>query len=1532
MKNAGCSDGVRQFAIDWYLEEEIKNQKELVSSYEDERYDCALFEAIKKAEEYLRPFFRYDLDEIYSIAWDGEEGGGKDGDESTLSADQLFYGQEGNYAYGISRYLPYGTYLVVEQQPRDKSLSDLKNRHYQIDKPREVVIPALYKDGELKQDLDWSVREPEDAAEDKNSQEAEENRLRYRGFSYGEYRNRLFRVRLRLEKLDSETHENILHDHGVFRIYKASRDEGPYGSGKVLRYKEDTLIDGSLEFLEEMKAQNITPAARVYEEAEQGGAQRYTGTVEAGTPVCREEDRLPGTLTTGRTGDGKAQNVGYGECSELLTAGAYVLCERKPPAGYERSRPLAVEIYSDQIVYDTEYSPKKQALAARFSYGEAEKEIETARIFIEDKPIKTVIEKKKKAGATVTFQWGTRLDGTYGEIGGRSGYEYAWKRGQYLGYGWKKGTLEYLNWLKKQGKQVDIVYQDGVFAGYGYVTETRQTADDENLYVTGALMALYEGRELTFSGDSQDAAYENLVVERDWTGQVTGMYVKEEDEAKTHILYYDLDRLEVTVQKRLGDETRLYGYDKDNKEVDFIQLRSEQLSGEHPDYEYSVFAFRDGLPYLEFAGGDLTKLGYKKFSKALEGDFALLKRDRHGNVAFGEGTRVYHLDRDGNRDSLVDPYTGMAYVLQEVEGNQGKKHEKVIVWAVSDSGDKIVTSRTASFGTAGERYQNGTWGPGLESHQETTLKVNGQGLPLAGEPRLPLHNGGFEKVVDPVIDRYGLPVYYPREEAVYEQTLTLYDRDGDAVREVFSDHVNAYGKASYEFSKSLETGKSLYHRRGERYVLPNIWRSGTQWPDFPFTQPLTDGQRDVLSRIPAGIYILEELEAPKGYAKGMPKGLAVEEASGHSGVLLEDDTGKIFLSKMDSARSYEKKIRIMNEKGPEPEVMRTEDRSAYTHGPAAGAELALYAAKRVYTEDRKGYHLEKTEEEPLRYLSTNSRESQKERLEARWVTGDLPLYLEGIPAGLYLLEELSVPPGFLACEPMEIEIKEGGQVQAIDVKNDHTCVEVEKYEEDEGKRVQVEGAGLALYEAMTDDQGNIRFEGGKPCYDPEKMLDSWVSGKRGRFAEFMAAFEEMYRTYGTAGRVLSWQRAGKEQTAFYVSHTQVSELADTAFPAMAVMVFRTGEGEKIRIGIYERKDHGQEPDFTFEYQFDYRKLPQVSDYAASYETTDGVRRFDYLPVGLSCVLAETEIPEGYEGGEPIAFVVQKTSDIQRYLLKNTGRKLLISKTGEDKAGELPGARLALYRADEKGDFWPAAEYFVEEWTSGKDGVYTDVDQVHGRIPEGYQVGDRKPHEIGSLPSGIYYLTEWESPAGYEPFEPIRFVYEGEESIKLWRVTNRPEKPGEPETTIPTQPETTEETETEVPTQPEPTKPQETEETETPQESETGSEPETPTEPLESEESESVPKETEQPEEDEPEEGPPESSAPEMPDEPTLPGRVRASYSGRFLGEHFTGTFGNLVVPKTGDHGTGWYVFLFAVSLAGFGMLFLLGERKKRDGR
>ena len=63
---------------------------------------------------------------------------------------------------------------------------------------------------------------------------------------------------------------------------------------------------------------------------------------------------------------------------------------------------------------------------------------------------------------------------------------------------------------------------------------------------------------------------------------------------------------------------------------------------------------------------------------------------------------------------------------------------------------------------------------------------------------------------------------------------------------------------------------------------------------------------------------------------------------------------------------------------------------------------------------------EKTSDTPYRLETTNSRTGAPEYEEMTWTTGPLPLYVEGLPEGYYILEEVSVPGGFVKAEPMNI--------------------------------------------------------------------------------------------------------------------------------------------------------------------------------------------------------------------------------------------------------------------------------------------------------------------------------------------------------------------------------------------------------------------------------------------------------------------------------------------------------------------------------
>ncbi len=619
---AEASDAVRQFAVKWYLQDEAaklmvdNGQGENVAlkggtiGYDEAVYDEALFNAIAKAYNYLKPFYFYDLDTIYSVEWDSVKNGGADQDYATLSADEL---HNGTY-YNTSSYLPYGVYVIVEQQPerRDKNVNDWKNRSYDIEKPKEVIVPSVYDaeksndtsdnyDPHYNFDTDMSlqkqakasnylIRFGEELSANTENQDEREFVIRAHGYygdfevykygldidglsgaitapngaygyhgwelrqgyrdplkDYYEYdhrgeagiteigaerggnneskyhgyeqengdgkdtangetydgdtlrkrffyasvseddgtadnvlykdgakadnnasgmnwkdnipsttgeltaydklysaalvpwsvtapadldvysskdftgyadvkeRNSYYVSYLRVNKVDSETGEYILHDDAIFGLYAASRytsfdeieedakliedaDERArflmqFKPGDAKFYLKDTHIVGSKEFLEAMGATDLqisTGRARTpIVESQEDTGHTYTGLVRKGTPVCVESERIDlsddfgkktGQMTvwstkadvkmddpvTGELKDYGDQNVGYFKTSQPVSAGVYVLAEIKPPAGYARSKPVAIEVYSNETSYYVDGDMYAKVAAVRY--------------------------------------------------------------------------------------------------------------------------------------------------------------------------------------------------------------------------------------------------------------------------------------------------------------------------------------------------------------------------------------------------------------------------------------------------------------------------------------------------------------------------------------------------------------------------------------------------------------------------------------------------------------------------------------------------------------------------------------------------------------------------------------------------------------------------------------------------------------------------------------------------------------------------------------------------------------------------------------------------------------------------------------------------------------------------------------------------------------------------------------------------------------------------------------------------------------
>ena len=1614
-ENSDRSDSVRQFAIQWYLDREVEKlvrenftgETEIAAGhegYQDEVYDTALKAAVIKAENYLKPFFHYDLDEIYAIEWDSESDGGRDKDKTTLSADkeEAAFG----YCYGISEYLPYGTYVTVEQQPMDKELGDFLNKHYAIDAPKEIELPAVYEDektgdgitperlsryynyntnlsaadltakyfirfneewpGEIDENVkdyvikahgylgDYEIYKygldlnkiagtalgdpyktphfeitqseydplkdyyhtivfPEEDGGNPNSHyladdvnhgvtapngteyerdgieriyrygSVSENKQTYDavsysgeyeaqyqdhvsamegmqtaydgkyasmlvpwtitepvseehdtiqnpdgsasgvGYGYRKFRNTFYRSRLRIEKLDSETGENILHDGAVFTVYAAEREDGEKTDGRVKFYKTDTLIKGSREFLEAMGAKEITKAAR----ALPGIGGLWTGIVEAGTPVCRESEQIIMTNANGRrtggfeayttTRDGlqaeeenpsekswQDQNTGYLITPQPLGAGTYVLCEMRPPSGYVRTKPVAIEIYSDKISYYLNGNQDGRVVAAVYEDGTVlrpEGAKDTARVYVGNTPIRLEISKLKDRDRTVTYRTQTRVDGSETELKakyGQENLEFAYKEGSYLNYAWYKGTAEYLESRKLAGDAVEPVCIDGIFAGYGLITRPLDTADDTNRYVSGAKMALYDAVEVKSNGDSGDYGYDGVEVLRDRNNNVQSIKLLEGyagntvefvnlvdiegslsgstghgtwtyrtvERKDTDILYYSLGGLRVT---ELGRDGNVYGYDRDGNR---IQVRNQK----------SVYAIKNGHPVFELTGGDLEHAVYSSLDKCFK---------------LQEGTKLYHVDSDGNRDAKIDPATGMAYTTEVGTDQRGKKYERILVWPVNVSKtvngaviaqEKIKTYRIASIHADTEaEYTIGTY-------DGTMLK----------------------KSVNPVVGSHGLPDYYQRSDQVYKKGEPVYDIDHDYVRYRYYDLLPAFNRNAYRINNQWDLrnvgekedpadDKKLFHRQGEAWIMENTWMSGDEYPNDPFNVDLTTGRADMLKRVIPGTYIMEEVEPPAGYVKGFPVGITVKETKQVQNAELEDEKIKIEIVKTDAADQYRIDV-ISDYQGI---LKTTEPKGAYSYGQISGAHLALYKARRKYTTDTvtypSGYYLEKTENTPAKWTVENSEDNSPVIVTADWITDGKPKYFEGIPAGDYILEEIEASSGYVR-HSMELEVKKTGEVQTFHMKDDHTKLEVFKYCMDgNGNMIPLPmeySAGLALYRAETDEDGNIKMNGGEPQYVKDQLIDEWMTDDLKAYTEdyeispkwldrmkaffglavnqssFILDFENTYRKLGDNFVWLTWHTKAGKKSAERISSIKM-DVTDSA-----VQLWRTDDGKMIRITIYRNvhngslDEDGQLP-LNFEYQFNYRELAAG---LKSYDTLEGVHRIDYLPftdikdgrkVG-NYVLIEAEVPEGFERTKPKAVVLEENGSVQRFSLENVEKYVSILKVISDGTNEyaVEGVKMALYRPGTDGSFIHDERNLIERWISGADGRFTEEEWFLGNIPEGFRVGDIRPHQISKIPDGTYYIVEEEVPPYMAKREPVKIEIGGD-TATIIRVVNQP---------------------------------------------------------------------------------------------------------------------------------------------------------------
>lgn len=187
------------------------------------------------------------------------------------------------------------------------------------------------------------------------------------------------------------------------------------------------------------------------------------------------------------------------------------------------------------------------------------------------------------------------------------------------------------------------------------------------------------------------------------------------------------------------------------------------------------------------------------------------------------------------------------------------------------------------------------------------------------------------------------------------------------------------------------------------------------------------------------------------------------------------------------------------------------------------------------------------------------------------------------------------------------------------------------------------------------------------------------------------------------GASVGWEYQQTSYRAVCVDVERLSEeQTEAGFPAQVILNFRWMK-EIIRIKVHQISPDDRKT-CQFEYQFDYQKLPKINAYAAAWLTVEGMRRIEYLPVGVKYRLVEEQprkdIRNLRTSGSPLKRREMSSSTALRISRGNCG-----SISGKARRKSSSQVRCWCYiRRTNRGTFDPSRNF----WWSGGSVVRMDV--------------------------------------------------------------------------------------------------------------------------------------------------------------------------------------------------------------------------------
>lgn len=1294
----------------------------------------------------------------------------KDGDLTTIHADR---GSGKDGYYGTSIPLPYGTYVLAEQQP-DK----VPQKHYQIDRIQEIVLPFVPKtepDGTVHEsepspdylydgtmtmeemtarfgirfgeethvirghnhsgDFDiykyglrpdaqkpdyvgssseqagikesvyydilynrdgtvadygvtlsnvptmtgastavdlkysaalvpWSVLTPVTGGPNHREPGVEaDGSFNYIGFAGADMENRFYSSKIRIEKLDSETGEPIVHDGALFKIYAAKRDISGGGTGEVtgsgeVLYQTFTVTGTRAE----LEARGDTEHIRWNPQL-----KTYTGTVTI--PDYDPSEYIQMTDMTGKeTGifraystvkevlqeDGSFEKVpvGYIETYQPLGAGVYVLVEVQAPEGYQKSKPVAFQVYSDRVEYYRDGQPNGKTRADRYQYavpvaGGKPRLLDLHEIPVKDAPSKAVIHKVESG------------DNQVGDVNGLGSLTGINDKGDLLTYE-VRGRKEY---LEAREDVEHIVFDETAGEYKGTVTKTLEewsehliAGTEEELRLMEQVKVLYDKDSGAFSGygirfdiyvkDARLALYKGLEIRKVADHVYHGITVK-----------WSQNKIVAITASATGEHLEITTQEKDTQEP-WMDIWDANPVGNPP---VALFYYDlDEVP---------TKI----------------------EEATGE---LWVLDERGNKICYADSISGMAYVYDE--------YGRMIAYQADESGGKII-AKTIDGKTV-------EWTTGEDAgYQVDRLPF---GAYVLEETEVPYEQGYIQAAAQGLVLRTSAETqhFYMQNDFTKLNIGKVDITTGQEIQDA--------GMTLYKAEKVEDESLKGYHlEKGEVYTE---WISGYQYDDNGNLMEIK-GQEKVatvqphwVDHIPVGDYILEESEVPFawGYVSSKPMEIQVLETAHVQTEVMEDDYTAVEIRKYDTK----------------------------TGKPIVGAELSLYPARLgedgeplfKTTKDWPGQKIPVADWsrklitwEPGNIQGIRQVPMTPAVLQARYFKTDTGnTRFEYLPVGHYVLVEEKTPVGYATAAPMLISVEDvGGQtkVQTWEMGDVPLILEVWKNNQ-KGQTPQVKGATLALYPVTEGVKG-------------EEPLYRWLSGSDGEEEGSLKPHQIPYIPKGDY--VLAEE---KTPYGFLRAKDIWFSVIDTEQIQIVEML------DEIPKGIFTVAKHDEEePEQMLSGAvFRFRNKTTGEDIETLVtDDTGKATASEAVPVGFMNEQGEF-VPYTYEAEEVDApdnymlntgiyefqfpYEDETTSIISlTYHAKNRINQVKISKQILTTKEELPGALMSV------------------------TGKYTKI-MLDRWISTG------QPHYIYDIPEGVYILTEEATPgAGYAKAESIEFT-------------------------------------------------------------------------------------------------------------------------------------------------------------------------------